>query len=69
MGSVVGGIISFAVNYHSTLPALSTGIYLAFMVIMFIGTFLALTILPGHKIVREDGTVGQSNEVAARSVD
>lgn len=39
---------------------ISTGIYLAFLIIMLIGAAATMTILPLHKIVRADGTAGKS---------
>jgi len=38
---------------------ISTGIYLAFLIIMLVGSAATMTILPLHKIVRDDGTVGE----------
>jgi hypothetical protein len=38
---------------------ISTGIYLAFLIIMLIGAVATWTILPLHKVIRGDGTAGK----------
>ncbi|KAI0066656.1 MFS general substrate transporter [Artomyces pyxidatus] len=58
LGSFIGAVIALAINIRSGgLSAVSTGTYLAFIIIMFIGTASTILILPPHKIVRADGTL------------
>ncbi|KAI0297599.1 MFS general substrate transporter [Multifurca ochricompacta] len=57
-GSFIGAVIALAINIRSgKLSAVSTATYLAFMIIMFIGTASTIFILPPSAIVRADGTL------------
>ncbi|KAJ2004646.1 hypothetical protein GGI06_005525 [Coemansia sp. S85] len=56
MGGMLGGILPFAINYHSTKDSLSDGVYVAFVVLECIGAALGLALAPPSKVVREDGS-------------
>jgi len=57
-GSFIGSVIALAINIRSgKLSAVSTATYLAFIIIMFIGTASTMLILPPEAIIREDGTL------------
>ncbi|KAJ2746840.1 hypothetical protein H4R27_003715 [Coemansia aciculifera] len=56
MGGMLGGILPFAINYHSTKDSLSDGVYIAFVVLECIGAALGLALAPPAKVVREDGS-------------
>ncbi|KZV67798.1 MFS general substrate transporter [Peniophora sp. CONT] len=58
LGSFIGALIALAINLHSgELSAVSTGTYVAFLTIMFIGTTSALLLLPPTTIIRGDGSL------------
>lgn len=62
-GSFIGSIIALGINIDSGgLSAVSTATYLAFLIIMFIGTASTLLILPPSEIVRGDGTLVKVQE-------
>ncbi|KAF9506195.1 hypothetical protein BS47DRAFT_1321920 [Hydnum rufescens UP504] len=57
-GSFIGSVIALAINIRSgKLSAVSTATYLAFIIIIFIGTASTFLILPPHLIVRSDGSI------------
>lgn len=57
-GSFIGAIIALAINIKSGgLSAVSTGTYLAFIIIMFIGTASTTLLVPPGKVVRGDGSI------------
>ncbi|KAH9035610.1 MFS general substrate transporter [Lactarius hengduanensis] len=57
-GSFIGSVIALAINIRSgKLSDVSTATYLAFMIIMFIGTASTMLILPPGAIIRADGTL------------
>ncbi|KAL2293472.1 hypothetical protein FJTKL_05372 [Diaporthe vaccinii] len=57
MGTLVGAAIALGIQAHSTLPGVSTGVYLAFMIIMLTAIVTSWLLLPPHLVVRGDGTV------------
>jgi hypothetical protein len=57
LGTLVGAAIALGIEANSTLPTVSTGVYLAFMIIMLTAIFTSWLILPPHLVVRGDGTV------------
>lgn len=57
MGTLVGAAIALGIQAHSTLPGVSTGVYLAFLIIMLTAIVTSWLILPPHLVVRGDGTV------------
>ncbi|KAJ1963637.1 hypothetical protein GGI12_001934 [Dipsacomyces acuminosporus] len=56
LGGVLGGILPFAINYHSTKDSLSDGVYVAFVILECLGAFLGLVLCPPSKVARNDGT-------------
>lgn len=62
-GSFIGSVIALGININSGgLSAVATATYLAFIIIMFIGTASTLLILPPSEIVRGDGTLVKVQE-------
>lgn len=57
MGTIVGSSIALGIQAHSTLPGVSTGVYLAFMIIMLTAIATSWLLLPPHSVIRGDGTV------------
>ncbi|KAG8164200.1 hypothetical protein KVR01_006118 [Diaporthe batatas] len=62
MGTLVGAAIALGIQAHSTLPGVSTGVYLAFLIIMLTAVVTSWLILPPHLVVRGDGTVVEIEE-------
>lgn len=56
MGTIVGAAIALGIQAHSTLPGVSTGVYLAFLVIMLTAVLTSWLLLPPEAVVRADGT-------------
>lgn len=57
MGTLVGAAIALGIQANSTLPGVSTGVYLAFLIIMLTAIVTSWLLLPPHLVVRGDGTV------------
>lgn len=57
LGALVGSAIALGIESKSTLPTVSTGVYLAFMIIMLTSVFTSWLILPPHLVIRNDGTI------------
>jgi hypothetical protein len=57
MGTLIGAAIALGIESNSTLPSVSTGVYLAFMIIMLTSIVTSWAVLPPHLVVRGDGTV------------
>lgn len=57
MGTLVGAAIALGIQANSTLPGVSTGVYLAFLIIMLTSIVTSWLLLPPHLVVRGDGTV------------
>ncbi|KGB79054.1 hypothetical protein I307_02859 [Cryptococcus deuterogattii 99/473] len=57
MGTLIGAAIALGIQAHSTLPSVSTGVYLAFMIIQLTAIGTSWLILPPHLVVRGDGTI------------
>lgn len=57
MGTIIGSAIALGIEAKSTLPGVSTGVYLAFLVIMLTSIVTSWLLLPPHAVVRADGTV------------
>ncbi|KAJ1940194.1 hypothetical protein GGF37_004080 [Kickxella alabastrina] len=55
LGGMLGGILPFAINYHSAKDSLSDGVYIAFVVLECLGALLGLALAPPSKVVRDDG--------------
>ncbi|KAI8138334.1 major facilitator superfamily domain-containing protein [Fennellomyces sp. T-0311] len=56
IGGILGSLITLGMNLNNSAGKVQTGTYVAFVVIMVLGIFLTLTMLPPSKIVRKDGT-------------
>ncbi|KAJ2135611.1 hypothetical protein IW136_004208, partial [Coemansia sp. RSA 678] len=56
LGGMLGGILPFAINYHSEKDSLSDGVYIAFVVLECLGAFLGLALAPPSKVTRTDGS-------------
>ncbi|KAJ2880410.1 hypothetical protein H4R27_004739 [Coemansia aciculifera] len=56
LGGVVGGILPFAINYHSDTDSLSDGVYVAFVILECLGAALGLALAPPAKVTRDDGS-------------
>jgi hypothetical protein len=56
-GTVVGSAIALGIQANSTLPTVSTSVYVAFMVIMLTSIATSWLILPATAVIRGDGTV------------
>ncbi|KAK5181816.1 hypothetical protein LTR44_006016 [Exophiala sp. CCFEE 6388] len=57
LGTLVGSAIALGIEANSNLPSVSTGVYLAFMIIMLTAIFTSWMLLPPHLVVRGDGTI------------
>ncbi|KAI8975218.1 major facilitator superfamily domain-containing protein [Mycotypha africana] len=55
-GATVGAAIPLGSNWKNSTSTVTLGTYIGFMCIMGFGAFLALTLLPAHKVIRKDGT-------------
>jgi hypothetical protein len=49
LGTVVGAAIALGIEANSNLPSVSTGVYLAFMIIMLTSIFTSWLLLPPRK--------------------
>ncbi|KAJ2822889.1 hypothetical protein FBU31_004455, partial [Coemansia sp. 'formosensis'] len=56
LGGMLGGILPFAINYHSDKGSLVDGVYIAFVVLECLGAFLGLALAPPSKVTRDDGS-------------
>ncbi|KAK0757316.1 hypothetical protein N5P37_010036 [Trichoderma harzianum] len=59
LGALIGSVIALRIEFHSTLPSISTGVYTTFMIIMLTALLTSWLVLPPHLVVRGDGTVVQ----------
>jgi len=57
LGTFMGSAIALGIEAHSDLPSVSTGVYLAFMIIMLTSIVTSWLLLPPHLVVRGDGTI------------
>lgn len=57
MGTLMGSSIALGIEFHSKLPAISAGVYVAFMIIMLITLLASWLVLPPHLVVRGDGSI------------
>ncbi|KAJ1793734.1 hypothetical protein GGH19_003951 [Coemansia sp. RSA 1807] len=56
LGGMLGGVLPFAINFHSDSNSLSDGVYIAFVILECLGAALGLALAPPSKVVRDDGT-------------
>ncbi|KAL2654037.1 hypothetical protein R1flu_022165 [Riccia fluitans] len=54
-GGVMGSLIPLIIEWNSGKSSVSTVTYISFMVIMFCGTLLSLTLLPPNRVTRKNG--------------
>jgi predicted MFS family arabinose efflux permease len=59
LGVLVGAATAVGIQANSTLPNVSTAVYLVFMIIMLTAILTSWLILPPHLVVRKDGTIVQ----------
>ncbi|CAK7205266.1 hypothetical protein SEUCBS139899_008033 [Sporothrix eucalyptigena] len=57
LGTLIGAAIALGIQFHSTLPGVSTGVYVAFIVIQLTAIGTSWLILPPASVVRADGSV------------
>ncbi|RKU47934.1 hypothetical protein DL546_009405 [Coniochaeta pulveracea] len=57
MGTLIGAAIALGIQFHSTMPGVSTGVYITFMIIMITAIFTSWLVLPPQTVVRGDGTL------------
>ena len=55
-GAIIGSIISLGIEWHNRVSHVSNYTYIAFMVVMGVGTVLTLLLLPPTHIQRADGS-------------
>ncbi|EFX06224.1 duf895 domain protein membrane protein [Grosmannia clavigera kw1407] len=57
LGAVIGALIPLGQNIHATTAKpVTDGTYAGFIVLMFLGALLALTLCDANDVIREDGT-------------
>lgn len=57
-GAVVGASIALGIQWkEGDMPDVSTGVYMAFLIMMLVGVVSSQLVLPARNIVRPDGTV------------
>lgn len=56
LGAVIGSLIPLGLNMHTEAGAVSDGTYIAFMVLMALGFFLAFSLVDAKYIQRADGS-------------
>ncbi|KAF9086712.1 hypothetical protein BGX27_003115 [Mortierella sp. AM989] len=55
-GAVLGSVISFGLSYNETgIVSLNDSTYIAFMVVMALGTLIALSLVPPSSVVHDNG--------------
>ncbi|ORY59625.1 DUF895 domain protein [Pseudomassariella vexata] len=57
MGTLIGSAITLGIQSHSTMPGVSTAVYVVFMIIMLTAIVTSWLLLPPHLVIRGDGTV------------
>ncbi|ORX54924.1 MFS general substrate transporter [Hesseltinella vesiculosa] len=56
LGSFLGGIISFGINFNTTETSVTDSTYIAFLILMIVGTCISLIVIPREKMIRSDGS-------------
>ncbi|QUC20477.1 uncharacterized protein UV8b_04718 [Ustilaginoidea virens] len=56
-GTLIGAAIALGIQFNSTLPGVSNGVYVAFMIIMLTAIGTSWLVLPPEAVVRGDGTI------------
>lgn len=57
MGTFIGAAIALGIQFNSTLPSVSNGVYIAFMIIMLTSIVSSWLVLSPEAVVRGDGTL------------
>ncbi|ORY34262.1 major facilitator superfamily domain-containing protein [Naematelia encephala] len=57
LGNLIGSSIALGIEANSTLPGVSTGVYIAFLIIMLTSIATSWLILPPHLVIRSDGSL------------
>ncbi|KAL2206438.1 DUF895 domain protein [Sarocladium strictum] len=57
MGTLIGASITLGIQANSTLPSVSTAVYVVFLIIMLCAIALSWLVLPPHLVVRGDRTL------------
>ncbi|ERT03372.1 UNC93-like protein [Sporothrix schenckii 1099-18] len=57
LGTLIGAAIALGIEFHSTLPGVSTGVYVAFLIIMLTAIGSSWLVLPPQAVVRKDGSL------------
>lgn len=57
LGTLIGAAIALGIQFHSKLASVSTGVYIAFLIIMLTSIVSSWLILPPQLVVRGDGTI------------
>lgn len=63
LGGTIGGLIAFAVNYHTEGGDANPASYFTFTALMALGAVGACFLLPPHKVQKSDGTMVEFQEV------
>ncbi|KAI8381392.1 major facilitator superfamily domain-containing protein [Radiomyces spectabilis] len=56
LGGILGSLIALALNLENNHAGVSTGTYIAFVIVMLIGIALSFTLAPPSRVVRKDGS-------------
>ncbi|KAI9314740.1 major facilitator superfamily domain-containing protein [Dichotomocladium elegans] len=64
IGGILGSVITLGLNLKNQGGSVQTGTYVAFVVIMIVGVFLSLALVPPSKVSRADGTKVSMGEAA-----
>jgi MFS family permease len=57
MGTLIGAAIALGIQFHSSLPGVSTAVYVTFVIIMLTAIGTSWLVLPPQAVVRGDGTL------------
>lgn len=57
LGTLIGAAIALGIQFHSTLPGVSTGVYVTFLIIQLTAIGTSWLVLPPQAVVRKDGSL------------
>ncbi|CAK7222491.1 hypothetical protein SCUCBS95973_004859 [Sporothrix curviconia] len=57
LGTLIGAAIALDIQFHSTLPGVSTGVYVTFLIIQLTAIGTSWLVLPPAAVVRADGSL------------
>ncbi|KAL6697311.1 hypothetical protein J3F84DRAFT_347058 [Trichoderma pleuroticola] len=69
LGAQIGSVIALRIEFHSTLPFISTGVYTTFMIIMLTALLTSWLVLLPHLVVRGEGTIVQPQKSLSQARD